>query len=254
MRSLLSVSAACLLVLLVAMAVAPPASAQARLDIFVTPIPNAPFSGTIHVERSTVMRDGSIDQLQTVRDIHRDSKGRIYNEARTLLPAGSKENPKVIGVLLYDPQTRISTHLDPQKHVFSSGTVNRPPETEPPVFNHASPNGGSVPMSEFTRQEDLGNREMDGVTVHGLREIQVIPAESSPTGKEITVTDEYWYSADLRINMMLRHNDPRTGSVTMTVTGVTRTEPDPALLQIPEGYVSAAAYREAKQQKPEQQQ
>jgi hypothetical protein len=46
--------------------------------------------------------------------------------------------------------------------------------------------------------------------------------------------------------MMIRHNDPRTGSVTMIVSGVTRVEPDPALLQIPEGYVSAAAMHEVK--------
>ncbi|HEX4786422.1 MAG TPA: hypothetical protein VH350_18930 [Candidatus Sulfotelmatobacter sp.] len=69
-----------------------------------------------------------------------------------------------------------------------------------------------------------------------LREIQTVPTEASSRSKDIVVTDEYWYSDDLRINMVITHNDPRTGSVTMTVTQVTRTEPDAALFEIPEGY------------------
>jgi hypothetical protein len=252
MRSILSVSAACLFAVLALLTLAQPTAAQPRLDIFVTPVPNAPFSGTIHVERSTVMPDGSVVQMKTVRDIHRDSKGRIYNEARTLMPVASTEPPQVVSILLYDPQTRVSTHLDPRQKTFANTTVNRPPETEPPAFNAASPSASGRPMNEFTKQEDLGNRDIDGVPVHGVRETQTMPADGA-TGKEVTVTDEYWYSADLHINMVIKHNDPRTGSVTMTVTGVTRTEPDPALLQIPEGYVSAASLRETKQQKQQQQ-
>ena len=51
-----------------------------------------------------------------------------------------------------------------------------------------------------------------------VREIQTIPAEKSGTGKETVVTDEYWYSDDVRINIMIKHNDPRTGTTTLTVT------------------------------------
>lgn len=239
MRSRLSVSAlGCLLVLII-VAAATGASAQARLDIFVTPFPNAPFSGTINVERSIVGRDGSTAQFKTVRYIHRDSRGRIYNESRTLLPASSTDTPQLVSIHLYDPQTRISTFVNPRERTFSQSTVNRPPETVPPVFLNASPTGNSLPQNEFTKEEDLGSREMEGLSVHGIREIQTIPAENSPTGKEIVVTDEYWYSADLRINMVLKHSDPRTGSVTMTVTGVTRAEPEPAVMEVPAGYTSA---------------
>jgi hypothetical protein len=79
---------------------------------------------------------------------------------------------------------------------------------------------------------------MDGVSAHGVRETQIIPANTGG-GREIQVTDEFWYSPDLRINLILRHNDPRTGSVTMTVTQITRTDPDPSRFQIPEGYTPA---------------
>ena len=67
--------------------------------------------------------------------------------------------------------------------------------------------------------------------------MQTIPAQDN--GKQIVVTDEYWYSDDLRINLMIKHNDPRTGSATLTVTQVGRTEPDAALFEIPSNYKRA---------------
>jgi hypothetical protein len=34
------------------------------------------------------------------------------------------------------------------------------------------------------------------------------PTKSSGTGKDVTRTDEYWYSEDLRINLMIKHSAP----------------------------------------------
>jgi hypothetical protein len=218
------------------------ASAQ---DIFVTPAANAPFTGVINVERSVVQRDGSLRDLRTIREIGRDSRGRIFNQYRMLLPASDTSTPQVMRVLLYDPQTRTSTTIFPQQRMFSTGTVNRPPETQPPALVDGSTTGNSIPRNDFTKQEDLGNRQMEGLAVHGVREIQTIPAENNATGKEIVVTDQFWYSPDLRINMLIKHSDPRTGAVTMTVTQVKRSEPDPALLEIPDGYKPFAARTEA---------
>jgi hypothetical protein len=46
---------------------------------------------------------------------------------------------------------------------------------------------------------------------------------------------------------VIKHHDPRKGSVTMMVTGLTRAEPDPALFEIPEGYTQGGVRQEAKQ-------
>jgi|SRR5215469_8827828 len=207
---------------------------SAQDDIFVTPIPNAPFSGVINVERS-IARQGTVMNLKTVRAIHRDSRGRIYNEYRTLQPASSSETPQVMHVLLYDPQTRTSTTLFPAQHAYRSTTTHRPPATTPPVF------ASFGPQNDFTREEDLGGQEMQGLCVHGLRHTQTIRAGCSD--KDVVVSDEYWYSDDLRINLVLKHNDPRTGSVVMTITQVSRAEPDSALFQIPDGYTRPEAAR-----------
>jgi hypothetical protein len=129
--------------------------------------------------------------------------------------------------------------LNPQERTFWTNIVNHPPTTVPPALLNASPTGNSLPQNEFTKEEDLGIHEIDGVPAHGVRETQTVPAESSGTDREIVITDEYWYSDDLRINVMIKHSDPRTGTVTMTVAHVTRIEPDPAFFEIPQGYRTA---------------
>ena len=76
---------------------------------------------------------------------------------------------------------------------------------------------------------------MEGVDVHGTRDTQTIPAVDNG-GKEVTVVDEYWYSEDLRLNMLTIHRDPRTGEQITTVTQVDRREPDPSIFEIPIDY------------------
>jgi hypothetical protein len=61
------------------------------------------------------------------------------------------------------------------------------------------------------------------------------------------ITDEYWYSDDLRINLIIKHSDPREGTTTMTVSDIARVEPDPSLFEIPDGYEPARAGQEADQ-------
>jgi hypothetical protein len=235
-----------LVVLAVATSV-PGASAQNGPDIFVTPVPNLPFSGVVNVERSVVLSNGSVVDFKTIREIGRDSRGRIHNESRTQVPASSTDTPKVLNIHLYDPQTRVSTMINPAEKSFWTKTVNHPPSTVPPTIRYASPAGEGLPQNEFTNGEDLGVRDMEGVQVRGIRQTQTIPAESSGTGKDVVITDEHWYSEDLRINLMVKHSDPRTGTVTMRVAQVTRTEPTPAFFEVPDGYTPPRGARETNQ-------
>lgn len=235
-----------LVVLVVAISV-PGAVAQDGPDIFVTPIPNSQFSAVVNVERSVVLRNGSVVEFKTIRDIGRDSRGRIHNEARTQVPASSTDTPVIVSIHLYDPQTRISTMMNPVEKTFWTKTVNHPPSTVPPAIRFASPVGEGLPQNEFAKEEDLGIHDMEGVQVRGVRQTQIIPAESSGTGKEIVIADEHWYSEDLRINLMIKHSDPRSEIVTVRVAQVTRTEPDPALFEVPQGYKSRSGGRETKQ-------
>jgi hypothetical protein len=225
--------------LLAILATTPAASAQ--VHIFLTPVPNSPFTAIAEVQRTGILHDGSAFSHKTFRMMARDSIGRIHNESRAFIQANSIDTPPIVAIHLYDPRTRISTELDGHSHTFRTFTVNHPPSTVPPTVRFGSPSGVGLPQSDFSREEDLGTQQIEGLSARGVRETQIIPAESSETGKEITVTDEYWYSDELRINVMMKHNDPRKGITTLTVTHIARGEPDPALLEIPEGYTRAGA-------------
>jgi len=172
-----------------------------------------------------------------MREIARDSRGRIHNESRTLLPTSSSETPKVESVHIYDPATRLSTRWFPESRTFSTMTVNRPPETVPPA-HIASSAGGNLPRNDYTREEDLGNHDIAGVSAHGVREVQTVQPEAGGNGKPIEIIDEYWYSEDLRINVLVIHRDPRKGTVSLTVNEISRDEPDPAFFKVPDGYRS----------------
>jgi hypothetical protein len=217
-------------------ALAPRVRAQNAPDIFVTPIPNAPFSAVVLVEWSGIQSNGSPANLKSIREIGRDNRGRIHNESRARVPASTTDEPQIERIHLYDPQTRISTMIIPETNTFWTTTVNHPPATVPPAFRFASADGERAPQNEFTKEEDLGTQEIDGVQAHGVRYSQTIPAENPAEEKDVVVADEYWYSADLRINLMIVHSDPRKGTVSATVSNIKRAEPDPSFFEVPEGY------------------
>jgi TonB family protein len=236
MRSRFTLAGFSCLVLLISGAAVPGCWGQNSSGIFLTPVANAPFSGVIVVERTSVPPNGGpVLNLKTIREVARDSQGRVHNVFRSLIAASDNSTPPIFRIHFYDPQTRSYTYLYPRQKMYMTGTVNHPPAAEPADLI-ASPAGNSVPLNQFTKQEDLGTHSIEGVSAHGVRQIQTIPAANGNTGSEIVLTDEYWYSDDLHMNVMVKHDDPRTGSVTMTLTQVTRAEPDPSLFQIPDGY------------------
>src|SRR6202050_3003065 len=220
---------------------------SAQANIFLTPVPNAPFNAVVEVQRTRSRSDGSVLDLKSIQTLARDGIGRLHNESRTFIPATSTGTPEIVHIHLYDPRTRMSTELDARKRTFYTQTMNHPPSTVPPTVRYGSPSGTGVPRNDFSKEEDLGSQEIEGVLARGVRETQIIPGESSETGKEIAITDEYWYSDELRINVVMKHNDPRIGTTTLAVTHITRGEPDSALLEIPEGYTRAGAAEPAPQ-------
>lgn len=219
------------------------ACAQASdTGIFVTPIPRAQFSGIVRVERTEIRPNGTTVQLWSQRLIARDSTGRIYNEFRPFMPIAVSTVPQPTSIHLYDPQNRMSEYLYPLRKTYQAMVLNRPPSTDT-LDNSASPTSASEQLSDFTHKEDLGNRTMLGLSTHGVRVTQTLPAAQSGTGRDVVVTNEYWYSETLRINLLTKHDDPRMGTVAMTVTQIDQAEPDAALFGVPSNYTLVVPVR-----------
>ena len=54
--------------------------------------------------------------------------------------------------------------------------------------------------------------------------------------RPIEVTDERWQSADLKVLLLSRHHDPRSGDVEYRLTNIVRGEPGQELFTVPADY------------------
>lgn len=87
-----------------------------------------------------------------------------------------------------------------------------------------------------TKNEDLGTQNIEGVQAEGTRSTTTIPAGAVGNERPIDIVYERWYSKDLRLIVVSKHNDPRIGEQTYRLTNIRREEPDPKLFAPPTEY------------------
>jgi hypothetical protein len=190
---------------------------------FVTPIPGVPFTATVLIRSEVPTPEGTTLVKQTINEIGRDSKGRIHNERRLLVPETFHGTPMLQEVHLFDPQTRMNTFYEPRTRIARQSILPEPPR--PPTF--INPN---------LKVEDLGTTTLANMQARGSRQTRTIPARVSGTATNVTVVDEYWYSEDLHMNLLIRHTDPRSGEQTVALSSIRLGDPDPAFMEIPQDY------------------
>jgi hypothetical protein len=209
--------------------VSPVALAQMYKAIYITPISDVPLTAVVKVDQTRIERDGTKINLKVVETIARDSHGRMYRDVWKLEPASGK--PQLLTICLFEPKTKTYTIIDPLFKTFWIGTLDRRPEVMGLGFFYDPHDDGS-PASQFTHGKDLGMQNVEGTPVHHVRETE--PVKNG--AKKQMVTREYWYSDDLHMNLASRLDDPRSVIQTMTVTQLTRKEPDAAIYELPSGY------------------
>lgn len=87
-----------------------------------------------------------------------------------------------------------------------------------------------------TRSEELGTRDFDGIAAEGTRKITTIPAGAIGNERPIEIVYERWYSKELELVVYSKQSDPRFGEQTYRLTNIVRSEPDPSLFTVPQGY------------------
>ncbi len=194
--------------------------------IVVPPIPDIPFTATAVIEDQQTMPDGLLITSRNINLIGRDSRGRTHGEMRPRVPATYQGMPPLSEVHIFDPETSVKIIYYPPTHIATRKAASGPP---------IAANLPTLP-NPYVKIEDLGPNIIDNIDVHGTRRTLTIPSQPGGTGGSLTVVDEYWYSEDLHVNLLLRHNDPRIGVHTVKLTDIKREEPTPEFFEIPDGY------------------
>jgi hypothetical protein len=95
--------------------------------------------------------------------------------------------------------------------------------------------GGRVGVARMN-PAPLEHGTIEGLAVEGRRHSETIPAGQIGNEQPIVITFEEWHSTDLKVLVLTKHNDPRSGESTYRLTNVVRAEPDPSLFLVPSDF------------------
>jgi hypothetical protein len=199
---------------------------SAIFSIAVPPLPNVPFSATVNTEEIRFLPNGLRGMTTTNhRLIARDGLGRVFQERRMFVPAGSRLAPQLTQTEIADPTTRTIAVCDATRHLCDLRVYRGAVAATLPA------EGPSADGASYLTREPLGTQSLNGIEMVGTREVLTLGVN---TDRPLPVTKEFWYSPLLGLNLTTKRWDPRIGRVeTFTVTDINLAEPDPKLFTLP---------------------
>lgn len=222
-------------------------------------VTDLPFSADTVIEHVQTLADGNRLARRSSATIYRDSKGRTrrdhMDDRRGGIAAGDAQSPVIS--IIHDPVASTNIVLDHR------ATSARRTPLSPAFFklsqdiagdNTGEPRFGiliptrvarrrqaasgtpTAPNPPERKTERLEARTIEGVLAEGTRTTVVIPAGEFDNEQPMEITQERWYSPELRTVVLMRHNDPRFGETSFRLTNINRNEPDAAIFRIPANY------------------
>lgn len=170
----------------------------------------------------TLTTFGTPVEQRVVARVYRDSAGRVRREQRV----SGQESPASS-----DPDL-VVTILDPVANVLI--TLNPASRTAYRVSLGDRRTATDEVSQTVTGAESLGTQVIGGIVVSGRRRITKLPAGTD--GRPVEIQDERWESSDLRIAVIERHVDSRSGVFEHRLTNIVRTEPVAQLFAVPTTY------------------
>jgi hypothetical protein len=229
-----------------------------------------PYSGDAITEFVQVLADGNRIVRRTSTRLYRDSDGRTRRET---ISEGSNSASDLNTIVITDPVAGVSLLLDPRtrtaqkmpgmfarvssgaaaatggplveviqippgakRRVETATVVATPPDQHVRVFAGAPGVKYEGPGPGPGTKEDLGQQVIEGVMAVGTRTTTTIPAGAIGNEQPLTIVSEQWFSPELEVLVVTKHNDPRVGETSYKLTNLARGEPDRALFQVPADY------------------
>jgi len=93
-----------------------------------------------------------------------------------------------------------------------------------------------VSPSGIVTREEIGQQVVEGVLATGTRTTTTFPAGTIGNEQPIVVLSEQWFSPDLKVLVLTKHSDPRSGQTIYRLTNIVQTEPARSLFEVPADY------------------
>jgi len=198
--------------------------------IFIPAVTGAPFTAKVAVEITHALPDGTTVSQKYYTLVARDSQGRVHREKRSLVPADSDREPLLMETYLMDTPERTRTICEFVRRTCSISSDH------PASGAFVEPEGVSRDGKSYMFRENLGTSTMDDLDVQETRETRTYNAGTFGNDRPVAVTKEFWYSPQLKINLAVTRNDPRTGEQRLQVTELSLSEPDPSWFVPPQEF------------------
>lgn len=211
-----------------------------------------PYSASQVSEHTETLANGTnIHQKWETARLYRDSQGRTRTERFTYagaLPVHTIEPGRRI-VRICDPVAGYVYVLDINKHIAHRLRVLTPAEasnrarnaesvdaTRPAQRVATNPDMNESPQQPGIKQEALGKNVTDGVEVAVRQVTMTTPEGLDGNDQPLVRVCENQYSEELKLTILSKCSDPRAGDSVTRLENLERTEPDPALFQVPADY------------------
>lgn len=214
-------------------------------------VKGSPYSAQFSTENTQTLADGTRITRKSNGAVYRNGEGRTRREQAlgALGPVPIEGDPRQM-VFINDPIAGAHYVLDVQERIarkmfFRHDGPPPPPRAgPPPAFE-----GAQDPM----QTESLGKQNIEGVEAEGTRSTITIPVGRMGNDRPLKIVSERWFSPELNIVVLSKHNDPFAGENVYRLTKISREEPSLSLFQVPADYrVREEHPPEPPQRKPRQ--
>jgi hypothetical protein len=224
----------------------------------------APYSAEAVTESTQTLSDGNRINHKATTRVYRDSEGRTRRDQ--IGESGAVESTFIVDPqtgtnyvfeqnireTMTGPETRITSHhdgppdivqfkgnmaafggdvlFDKRVEAGAKADAEAHARTEPFMLQRIpAPGAGDGQVV----REDLGTTTIEGLTATGTLTTTTIPAGAIGNLQPIKVVSEEWFSPELKVLVLTKHSDPRTGETVYRLVNIVRAEPDASLFVVP---------------------
>lgn len=206
-------------------------------------VKNSPFSADLITNNDHAAGKPGIN-TQFHGQVARNSQGESYFAMELLRPVPDPTQP--LRVTITDPTALTVTTLDQNNRTayvshINAGALNKAPiltpgnNTSTADGKPAGPSSAASHAPGSTKTESLGNKEIGGLKVVGLRTIHTTPP-NGPGDKPFVSTVDTWTSPELNVVVLTEVQTSNGDHHVTRLENIVRTEPSASLFQVPSDY------------------